>query len=48
MKRALTLVLVILGVAGVLWGAKAWTQRYVNDKVAKFNGDCDSLIMGIQ
>jgi len=48
MKRALTLVLVIVGVAGVLWAAKAWTQRQVDDKIAKFNADCDSLIMGIQ
>lgn len=48
MKRALTLILVVVGVAGVLWVAKGWTQRRQEDKVTKFNADCDNLILGIQ
>ncbi len=48
MKRALTLVLIVVGVAGVLWVAKGWTQRRLDDKITKFNADCDNLIMGIQ
>ncbi len=48
MKRAITIALVLIGVAGVLWVARGWTQRRLDDKVAKFNTDCDNLIMGIQ
>jgi len=39
---------VALGVAGVLWVAKGWTPTHVDPKVAKFNSDADSLILGIQ
>ena len=48
MKRAITLLLIVVGVAGVLWVAKGWTQRRLDDKITKFNADCDTLIMGIQ
>jgi hypothetical protein len=48
MKKALTIVLVLVGVAGVLWVAQGWTLRRADEKIAKFNSDCDSLIMGIQ
>jgi hypothetical protein len=48
MKRAITIALVLIGVAGVLWVARGWTQRRLDDKIAKFNTDCDSLILGIQ
>jgi hypothetical protein len=48
MKRAITIALVLIGVAGVLWVARGWTQRRLDDKVTKFNTDCDNLIMGIQ
>ncbi len=48
MKRALTLVLVLIGVVGVLWVAKGWTLRRLDAKIAKFNADCDNLILGIQ
>jgi hypothetical protein len=48
MKRALTIVLIVIGVAGVLLVAKAWTQRRAGDLVAKFNEDCDGLILGLQ
>lgn len=40
--------LVVLGVAGVLWVAKGWTLKRADAKVAKFNADCDTLILGIQ
>jgi hypothetical protein len=51
MKRLITiavLVLAVLGSAGVLWVAKAWTLKRMDEKVAKFNQDCDNLILGIQ
>jgi len=51
MKRLVSvavLVLGLLGVAGVLWVAKAWTLKRTDEKVAKFNSDCDNLILGIQ
>ncbi len=48
MKRILTIALVVIGVTGVLWVAKAWTLKHADAKVAKFNADCDNLILGIQ
>ncbi|HWQ91378.1 MAG TPA: hypothetical protein VN673_06885 [Clostridia bacterium] len=48
MKRILTIALVVVGVVGVLWMAKGWTLRRSDEKAAKFNSDCDNLIMGIQ
>ena len=51
MKRLLTitvLVIGVLGAAGVLWVAKAWTLKRTDEKVLKFNTDCDNLILGIQ
>lgn len=48
MKRVLTIALVLVGVVGVLWMAKGWTLRRADARVAKFNADCDNLILGIQ
>lgn len=48
MKKSITILLTLLIVGGVVWAAKAWSFRRVDAKVAKFNADCDSLIMGIQ
>ena len=51
MKRLITIALIVLGVlgtAGVLWVAKAWTLKRMDEKVVKFNTDCDNLILGIQ
>ena len=51
MKRIIAFVLVLVGVAGVLWVAQGWTgwsSKKTDPKIAKFNSDCDSLIMGIQ
>lgn len=48
MKRALAIILIVLGAAGVLWVAKAWTLRRADAKVVKFNADCDNLILGLQ
>jgi hypothetical protein len=48
MKRLLLLALVVVGVTGVLWVAKGWTPKRVDDQVAKFNAECDNLILGIQ
>lgn len=48
MKKALTLILVLVAVGGVLWVAKAWTLKRMDEKVLKFNADCDTLILGIQ
>lgn len=48
MKRVLTIVLIVLCVGGVLWVAKGWTLKRTDPRVAKFNSDCDSLILGLQ
>ena len=48
MKRALTIALIVVGVAGVLWVAKGWTLKHTDERIAKFNTDCDTLILGIQ
>ncbi|HTL16146.1 MAG TPA: hypothetical protein VL793_02865 [Patescibacteria group bacterium] len=48
MKRLITIALVVVGVAGVLWVAKGWTLKRTDEKVVKFNSDCDNLILGIQ
>ena len=51
MKRIIAFVIVIVGVTGVLWVAQGWTgwsSKRVDPKIAKFNTDCDNLIMGIQ
>jgi len=47
-KRLITIALVVVGVSGVLWVAKGWTLKKPDEKVAKFNSDCDNLILGIQ
>ncbi len=51
MKRAISIALVVIaviGVTGVLWVAKGWTLRRADEKVAKFNANCDNLILGLQ
>jgi hypothetical protein len=52
MKKALTIILVVIAVGGVLWMARGWTspwaQHHTDEKVVKFNTDCDNLILGIQ
>jgi hypothetical protein len=48
MKKALTIALILIGVAGVFWVAKGWTFNRADAKVTKFNVDCDSLILGLQ
>jgi hypothetical protein len=48
MKKILTIALIVVGVGGVIWAAKGWTFKKADEKVAKFNADADTLIMGIQ
>lgn len=48
MKRALTIALIVIGVAGVFRMAQGWTLRRADAKVAKFHTDCDNLILGLQ
>jgi hypothetical protein len=48
MKRLLTIALVAVGVGGVLWMAKGWTLKRTDERITKFNVDCDTLILGIQ
>jgi hypothetical protein len=48
MKKALTILLILAGVGGVMWMSKGWTVKHQDDKVTKFNTDADTLIGGIQ
>jgi hypothetical protein len=48
MKQVLTIILTLFLVVGVLWVARAWTQRRLDERVATFNGEADKLIQGIQ
>lgn len=48
MKKALAVTVAILGIAGVLWVAKAWTLNRAQVNVLKFNMDADNLILGLQ
>ena len=48
MKKALSVILTLVVVGGVLWVAKGWTQRRLDAKAARFNADSDNLILGLQ
>jgi hypothetical protein len=48
MKKALVIAVLVLGIAGVLFVAIAWTPRRVDPKILKFNTDADTLILGLQ
>jgi len=48
MKKVITFLLIMVGVAGVLWVAKGWTPRRTDPKAAKFNADAENLILGLQ
>ena len=47
MKKVITFLLIMVGVAGVLWVAKGWTPRRNDPKAAKFNADAENLILGL-
>ena len=48
MKKALAVMIIVLGVGGVLCGAKAWIPRRIDPKILKFDMDADHLILGLQ
>ena len=48
MKKVITFLLIMVGVAGVLWVAKGWTPRRTDPKIVKFNADAENLILGLQ
>ena len=48
MKKALTVILILVAVGGVLWVSNGWTPKRTDPKVAKFNADAENLILGIQ
>ena len=48
MKKAIAIMVIVLGVGGVLWVASAWTTRRNDPKILKFNMDADNLILGLQ
>ena len=48
MKRIITIALIFMGMTSVLYVAQGWTLRKADEKVAKFNSDCDNLILGLQ
>jgi hypothetical protein len=47
-QKALTILLALVVVGGVLWVAKAWTGKQPDPKYVKFNTDAENLILGIQ
>ncbi len=48
MKKALIAVIILGVVGGVLWMAQGWTRQRIDERVAKFNAEADSLILGLQ
>lgn len=48
MKKLLTLALVAAVTVSVLFLASGWTLKRTDPKIAKFNADCDNLILGLQ
>ena len=48
MKKVLAVVIIVLGVGGVLWVARAWTPWRADSKILKFNAEADNLILGLQ
>jgi hypothetical protein len=48
MKKAITFILILAVVGGVLWVAKGWTFKQSDPKVAQFNAEAENLILGIQ
>lgn len=48
MKKVIAIVAVVLGIAGVLWVARAWTLGRGDPKILKFQADADNLILGLQ
>ena len=48
MKKALAMILIVLGVGDVLWVARAWTPHRIDPNTLKFNTDADNLILGLQ
>ena len=48
MKKVLAIVVVVLGIGGAVWAAKAWAPWRVDSKILKFNADSDNLILGLQ
>src|SRR5215471_20706405 len=48
MKKALTIALILVGVSGVFRVAQGWTLKKADERIGKFNTDCDNLILGLQ
>jgi hypothetical protein len=48
MKKALTIILIVVLVGCVLLVAKGWTLKRPDPMLTKFNADAESLILGIQ
>ena len=48
MKKALTIALILVSVTGVFRVAQGWTLKKADERIAKFNTDCDNLILGLQ
>jgi hypothetical protein len=51
MKKTISFLLILVGVAGVLWVSQAWTGwsgKHLDPNIARFNTDAENLILGIQ
>jgi hypothetical protein len=48
MKKIMAILLVVAGAASALWAARTWTQRQLDQNVARFNVVADNLILSLQ
>ncbi len=48
MKKIIAIVLILAGAGGILWAAKNWSQRQLDQKVIRFNAEAESLILSLQ
>jgi hypothetical protein len=48
MRRTLTIVGLVLSIAGIAWVAHAWTSWRVTESTSRFNQDVENLFIGLQ
>jgi type II secretory pathway pseudopilin PulG len=48
MKKLIAILLIAAGAAAALWATRAWSQRQLDQNVARFNSAADNLILSLQ